>query len=97
MENLSIFKVYGYVVSKYYKWNEVILIFLIYFIGDFCYYKKKIVGKIEIIWLKIWKRRVIGLSGRVEVKILFLVKWDFFLFKVYKYLFEVLIMCYIIY
>lgn len=78
------------------KWGNIDF-FNIFYWWFLLLFKKKIVGKIEIIWLKIWIRRVIGLSGRVEVKILFLVKWDFFLFKVYKYLFEVLIMCYIIY
>lgn len=59
--------------------------------------KKKTAGKIEIIRLKIRKRRATGSSGRVEVKISFSAKRDFSLPKVHKHSFEVSIMRHTIY
>lgn len=68
----------------------------IYFIGDFCHYKKT-AGKIEIIRLKIRKRTATDSSCRGEVKISFSAKRDFSLPKVHKHSFEVSIMRHTIY
>lgn len=70
---------------------------LIYFIGDFCHYKKKTAGKIEIIRLKIRKRTATNSSGKGEVKISFSAKRDFSLSKVHKHSFEVSIIRHTIY
>lgn len=70
---------------------------LIYFIGDFCHYKKKTAGKIEIIRLKIRKRTATNSSGKGEVKISFSAKRDFSLSKVHKHSFEISIIRHTIY